>query len=95
MDVVLELFDRFLFDRAYAAVLPASQSALNHHVLSHKLANATYSSMREMPTAEAVAWTYEPSTSFFSLQPTDYAYMSQWPRDNIYRQATSLFLITW
>jgi len=44
-----------------------------------------------MPTA----YSYEPASQFMSFEPSDFAYMSQWPRDNIYRQAFNLFLITW
>ncbi|KAA8563676.1 hypothetical protein EYC84_011697 [Monilinia fructicola] len=43
----------------------------------------------------ASTWQYHPSNSFLQFEPTEAAYTSQWNRDNIYRQAFSLFLITW
>lgn len=90
MDVVLELADTFLFDPLYATLLPAATHAFT--------SNATTSSLREEPTAYALphtTWQYEPSTQFFSVTPSKYAYMSQWPRDDWRRQLLSLYLITW
>jgi lathosterol oxidase len=90
MDVVLELADTFLFDPLYATLLPASTPSF--------VGNATLSSMREEPTGFVVphaTWQYEPSTQFFSVTPSKYAYMSQWTRDDWRRQALSLYLITW
>lgn len=87
MDVVLEIFDTFLFDRLYAAALPASTLAFGHHAA--KDATTTFSSMRELPTAIAR------SNQLFQLEPSQYAYMSQWGRHNIWRQGISLYLITW
>jgi len=43
MDIVLEAFDTFLFDPIYATLLPANIPALSP--------NATYSSLKEAPTA--------------------------------------------
>jgi hypothetical protein len=48
----------------------------------------TFSSRREMPTAVHAA------RRFFSIEPTEYAYMSAWSRDSIWRQGISLYLIT-
>ncbi|KAF2093959.1 hypothetical protein NA57DRAFT_47430 [Rhizodiscina lignyota] len=93
MDVVLEVFDTFLFDRMYATVLPVSQSVQSQYALSQQTPNATYSSMLETPTP--YNWQYHPASQMLSFSPSQYAYMSQWPRDSIYRQAVSLFLITW
>ncbi|KAL8746812.1 MAG: hypothetical protein Q9190_001217 [Brigantiaea leucoxantha] len=45
--------------------------------------------MREVPTI------IQPSSQFFHLEPSRFAYMSAWPRDNVWRQALSLYLITW
>ena len=39
-------------------------------------------------------WQYEPATSLLPLQPSEYAYMSQWDRDNVWRQAISLYVLT-
>ena len=90
MDIVLEIADSFLFDPLYATVLPAHTSAL--------AANATLSSIQQEPTSYALppaTWQYQPATKYFSVQPSKYAYMSQWPRDDWRRQALSLYLITW
>lgn len=90
MDVVLELFDTFLFDPLYATLLPATVSAFS--------TNATISSIAEAPTAHpqpVSSWHYEPSTQYFSMQPGKYAYMSAWPRDDWRRQLLTLYLITW
>ena len=40
-------------------------------------------------------YVYKPASQIISLQPTTWTYSSTWARDNPYRQATSLFLITW
>ena len=91
MDIVLEVFDTVLFDPLYATLLPA--------VSSQRLAaNATISSYKEEPTAFArplATWQYEPSTHYFSIEPSKYAYMSAWSRDDWRRQALTLYLITW
>lgn len=87
MDVVLEVFDTFLFDRFWSTVYPAS----TFHTPKNLVADATttFSSMRELPTP------IHSSTQFFQLAPSRYAYMSEWPRDNLCRQFCSLYLITW
>jgi lathosterol oxidase len=90
MDVVLEIADSFIFDPLYATLLPAHTSSL--------AANATLSSIREEPTGFAfphATWQYEPATALFSIEPSKYAYMSQWSRDDWRRQALTLYLITW
>ena len=83
MDIVLEVFDTFIADPLYAAVLPAELS-------KDSGVNGT--------TSEAFdggGYVYEPSTKYFHLEPSECAYMSSWPRDNVYRQGLSLYLITW
>lgn len=87
MDVVLEIFDAYLGDQLYASLLPAYAPTKT----PAQYPNGTYSSMRQLPTG----YSYEPASQFISFEPTDVSYMSQWSRDNIYRQALSLFLITW
>ena len=89
MDIVLEVFDTFLFDAFWAAAYPGSSS----HTTAKRLQDAattTFSSMREVATGGP-----QSSTQFFQLEPSRYAYMSAWPRDNIYRQGITLYLITW
>ncbi|KAI9716304.1 MAG: c-5 sterol desaturase [Chrysothrix sp. TS-e1954] len=90
MDVVLEGFDTFLFDRLYATFLPATS---NYAPIPKLAADGTYSSMRQMPTRPS--YSFRPASELFSFQPSDYAFMSQWPRNNVYRQTLSLYIITW
>lgn len=87
MDIVLEVLDTFLFDRFWSTVYPAS--TFNYPKDAVKHSTATFSSIRELPTA------IHSSTQFFQLAPSRYAYMSKWPRDNIWRQFCTLYLITW
>jgi Delta7-sterol 5-desaturase len=88
MDLVLELFDTYLFDYMYAFVLPA-----HHPHPALKNSTATFSSMREGPTPSQ--YVFHPASEYLSFPPSDWAYKSVWARDDIYRQAVSLFLITW
>lgn len=84
MDIVLEVVDYYFADQAYAALLPLTTSDLDHlHV--------NYTHMKPRTSS----WEYTPSTHLFYLDPTRAAYESIWDRDNVYRQALSLFLITW
>ncbi|KAF4637167.1 hypothetical protein G7Y89_g923 [Cudoniella acicularis] len=87
MDIALEFCDTYFFDYLYSTVLPAGPAPYN---LEHGAANSSMLDARA-----ASSWKYEPATQFISFMPTDYAYTSQWTRDNVYRQAFSLFLITW
>ena len=88
MDIVLEVFDTFIFDRLYAGLLP--KSSLFYTSTAPKNASSTFTSMRELPTAVHCS-----SSQFVQLAPSQYAYMSAWPRDNILRQTLTLYLITW
>lgn len=90
MDIVLEVFDTFLFDPIYATLLPAGAAQF--------APNGTFSSMRELPTvlpSAAASWEYKPATQYISFEPGKYAYMSQWTRDDWRRQLLSLYMITW
>ncbi len=93
MDIILEIFDTYVADYCYAKVLPVSGASILTQSVKH-VASSTFSSLREGAT-QAPDYLYRPSTSFFSLEPSQYAYQSAWPRDSIYRQALSLYLITW
>ncbi len=95
MDIILEVCDTFLFDRVYAIALPASSTSyLSQYVKS--AATATFSSMREMGTqTQTQKYVYEPASQYINFRPSHWAYASALPRDNLYRQALSLFLITW
>lgn len=87
MDIVLELFDTFLFDRLYATALPVSVAGYGWQQSGS--ATSTSSSMRELPTP------IPSSTQLWKLEPSKYAFMSSWPRDNVWRQSLSLYLVTW
>lgn len=83
MDIILEVTDTFLWDYMYAWALPTPPPSLG---LGLGLSNST---------TIGNGWEYKPSTAFFSLQPSQAAYQSSLPRDNMYRQGFSLFLIIW
>ena len=89
MDVVLEVFDTFLLDRLYATIWPAFELSLANEIVGDRHHTPTFSSVREVPTP------IHPASQFLSLEPSPYAYLSKMPRDNIYRQGLSLFIITW
>ena len=90
MDVILEIADRFVFDRFWSTVLPAATSSTAHN------STATYSSIREGATLfPKQKWAWEPATSYFSFPPTEQAWMSSWSRDRTERQFIELFLIVW
>ncbi|KAK5109505.1 hypothetical protein LTR62_006957 [Meristemomyces frigidus] len=107
MDVVLELADQFLFDRLWANILPINPAVASFDPISSLTAsfkgyseyNASYDATGALARgAESLvrsAWTYQPSSDYFSIQPTEYAYTSRWDRDNIWRQAVTLYAITW
>lgn len=92
MDLVLEGFDRYLFDYMYATVLPSptAYSEADSH-------NATLSSLKEVPTGfpSHNGYNFVPASSMIQFAPTEWAYKSELARDNIYRQALSLYIITW
>ncbi|KAI0996841.1 putative Delta(7)-sterol 5(6)-desaturase [Podosphaera aphanis] len=84
MDIALEFCDTFLFDRIFASVLPVP-------ILQYDdFQNNTNSNLKAFSS-----WQFKPASSILSFTPGDAAYLSRWNRDNIYRQAISLFLITW
>lgn len=95
MDIVLELFDTFVFDRLYAAALPLTPSMLAFTTVDELATspNATWSSLREAATP--AAYKFQAASQYVSFEPSNYAYMSRMPRDNLVRQAISLFFITW
>lgn len=90
MDVILEIWDLLIGDRLYAAALPATLKSSPSLSTLIQDANNTLSLF-----GDARSYTYEPATTYLYLEPSKYAYLSMWPRDNVYRQASSLFLITW
>lgn len=84
MDIVLEVTDSFIGDYFFSWVLPARRAPYDYPNVPTNGTDQTFST-----------WQYKPSTHFFTIEPSQAAYMSAWPRDNIFRQAISLFLITW
>ncbi|GFF26618.1 probable C-5 sterol desaturase [Aspergillus udagawae] len=90
MDIVLEVWDTFIGDRVYSALLPVSLSST---VSLPGLTNAANSSLSLFGASKP--FVYEPATQLFQLEPSKYAYLSAWPRNNIYRQFLSFFLIVW
>ena len=79
MDVVLQVLDTLVLDRVYATLLPAT--------IHSTYSNGTIT--RPIPK------TIVPATSYFHLQPSRYAWMSDWDRECLPRQIISLFAITW
>lgn len=86
MDIVLELCDTYILDKLYAFALPVQTAPFIH--IGH--VNSTIHGDRETKV-----WKYTPASSYISFIPKNAAYMSYWDRDNIFRQAISLFFITW
>ena len=95
MDIVLEAFDAYLFDSLYAQLFPATPGPIAYNAIKSATANSTFSSVREEPTAYYNNYQYQPASQYISFSPSKYAYMSSLPRDNMWRQAVSLFTITW
>jgi len=83
MDIVLEVTDTFLGDRLFAWALPLRPIPYDYPQMGNGT-DQIYSS-----------WQYTPATQYLYLEPSEAAYKSAWPRDNLYRQAISLYLITW
>lgn len=95
MDIILEILDTLLFDRIYSTLLPASPTSRFGQFVKHA-ASSTFSSVREGATQTPThQYVYKPASQIINLQPSKWAYASTWQRDNPYRQAMSLFLITW
>jgi Delta7-sterol 5-desaturase len=85
MDIALELCDKYFFDYLYAAALPLLPPA--------NLNFGAGNSSGWDPKA-ASSWHFKPASELLSFQPTEAAYLSQWTRDNVYRQNISLYIIT-
>ncbi|KAK4960950.1 c-5 sterol desaturase [Elasticomyces elasticus] len=103
MDVVLEFVDTFFFDRLYANVLPISSAVSSFNPVSTIAAslkgydyNNTFNAAASLAEGSYArsGWQYTPSTQYFTLQPSEWAYMSKWDRDNVWRQLLSLYAIT-
>lgn len=91
MDVVLEVFDTFVFDPIYAAALPVTPKSGFPSFQN----NASFSGFPQQASTHLTnGWQYDPATKLLRMEPGASAYLSSWPRDNVYRQALSLYLIT-
>ena len=86
MDITLEFVDTYLFDKIYATLLPAQSPPFN---TNNGLNSTLYDAKAASP------WEYQPASTYLSFPPGDAAYLSQWNRDNIWRQLITLYLITW
>ena len=95
MDIVLEIVDTLVLDRVYATLFPASPSQAVYHELKNAT-TPTFSSMREGATpTHQYKYIFQPASRILSLDPTEWAYRSSLPRDDIFRQGISLFAIVW
>jgi lathosterol oxidase len=83
MDIVLEVVDTFLADYIYAWVLPSRPIPYDYP----HTGNGT--------DRHFSSWQHKPATKYLYLEPSRAAYQSSWPRDSIYRQAITLYFITW
>ena len=104
MDVVLEVFDTFFFDRIYANVLPIHPSVSSFDPISTIAASfkgygvnnsSTWGGARAGGEFARSGWEWKPASQYFSVRPSEYAWMSRWDRDDFYRQVTSLYFVTW
>lgn len=90
MDIVLEVFDTLIADRAFAAAFPAPLQPSSLLQDGSDAINGTASAF-----GGSQGYVYKPASTYFNLEPSKWAYMTSVPRDNIYRQAVNLYLITW
>lgn len=81
MDIVLGVFDTFIFDRFYSTILPG--------------ASLTFGGNATAPIIERDPIELDPVSEYFGWQPSQYAFGSRLDRDNDIRLLLSLFLITW
>ena len=105
MDYILEVADTFLFDRLYANVLPINSAVSRYDPVSTIAAslksydyNATFDNAAASLTDGNYArsgWQWQPASQYYSPRPSEYAYMSRWDRDNVFRQLATLYAITW
>jgi lathosterol oxidase len=62
------------------------------------LVNASFAAATAAGTADSLpirsTWQWEPASQFLSAEPSEHAYLSQWDRDNIFRQSITLFIVT-
>ncbi|KAF7355449.1 Fatty acid hydroxylase [Mycena sanguinolenta] len=96
MDLVLDVFDTYLFDAVYAKLIPLSAFAASELRLSHN-ASATAILPSSSQWSKIVSLLPRPP---ISLEDASYSALSQslqlsaWPRDYMLRQIVSLSIIT-
>ena len=101
MDFVLEIFDSVMFDRMYANILPRNSAFSALDPISTLTAGKGFDNSTTFDSATAgvdvlrSTWQFEPASQYMSVQPSEYAYMSRWDRDNVWRQTISLYILTW
>ena len=102
MDFVLEVFDTVMFDRMYANLLPIQSAFSAFDPISTISAglkdfenSTTFDSASQGADVMRSSWQFEPASQYFSVQPSEYAYLSRWDRNNIWRQTVSLYILTW
>ena len=101
MDFVLEIFDSVMFDRMYANLLPRASAFSAFDPISTITAGKGFDNSTSFDSATAgvdvlrSTWQFEPASKYMSVQPSEYAYMSRWDRDNVWRQTISLYILTW
>lgn len=101
MDIILEVFDTFIGDPVYAKLLPRQTlppfdpASTITASSGYAQANASWAESVANGKAQPSTWTWEPASQYFALEPTHYAYESQWDRDNMWRQMASFLLIAW
>lgn len=104
MDLILEVFDTIFFDKFYAKLLPADgcvAQALGSSGALNSTATAACSMLPDnlksvaltLLTAQGSA-TQDYSEPFL-FNANSYTYASLLPRNSVFREALSLFLITW
>lgn len=105
MDVILEAFDTYVFDRIYANVLPIHSaysvfepiSTIAAGLKQYGFENESWAHTTTQTSSGSTSngWQWTPASSWVSFEPSQYAYQSRWDRDNIYRQIVSLYALTW
>jgi hypothetical protein len=99
MDTVLEKFDTYCFDWFYAVALPPRESAVIA-LPSHPSSYGSGSAMllyNRVPTWAYTddGWIQEQSLKYSTTGLDQNRYSSRLDRDNVVRQALSLFIVTW
>lgn len=77
MDVLLDVFDTYCFDKLYAKALPCNQLGI-----SSNIQNVPYT------------WGPDAVLEQSGLENSCNVHESWWPRENVYRQSVSLFVVT-